>query len=180
MAARYPAQLPSFTGQIGGAASPLDNPSLPVWATNASDEVVAIATELGVDPSDAFTTVKARLDAMAQLLPFDRAGALTVAPGVRRFRFPLKATILGVQAAVNTAPAGAAVVVDVNINGTTAYTTQTNRPTIAAGAFDSGAQTVPDVTAIAAGQYLTVDVDQIGSTTAGSDLTVVVRWAPAP
>lgn len=201
MPAQYPAAIPSFTGEVGGAGTPLDNPSLPVWATHASDEVVALATELGVtpsgaattvaarldaldtelgtDPSGAFATVKARLDAASQLLPFDRAGALTVSAGVRRFRFPVKATILGVQAAINTAPTGAAVIVDVNINGVTAYTTQANRPTIAAAAFDSGAETVPDVTAIAAGQYLTVDVDQIGATVAGSDLTIVVRWAPA-
>lgn len=224
MAAQYPAQLPAFTGEVGAASDPLDNPSMPVWAQHVSDEVVAVATELGVtpsgssstvkarldaldtelgaepsgvfttvearfdaldaelgtDPSGGFTTVKARLDAASQLLPFDRAGALTVSAGVRRFRFPVKATIVGVSAAINTAPVGAAVIADVNINGATAFTTQANRPTIADGANDSGAETTPDVTAVAAGDYVTVDVDQVGSTTAGSDLTVVVRWAPAP
>jgi hypothetical protein len=179
MAAQYPAQIPSFTGEVGGAGSPLDNPSLPVWAQHASDEIVAVASELGVDVSGGFATVAGRLAAQSQIAPFDRGGALTVSGGVRRLRFPVKATILGVQAAVNTAPTGAALIVDVNIDGTTAFTTQTDRPQIAAGAFDSGAEKVPAVTAIPAGSYLTVDVDQIGATVAGSDLTVVVRWVPS-
>lgn len=179
MPASYPAQVPSFAGEVGAAGDPLDSPSMPAWAQHVSDEVVALATELGVEASGAFTTVVARLAALSQIEAFDRSGVLTVSPGVRRFRFPVKATILGVSAAINTAPEGAAAIADVNINGTTAFTTQANRPTIAAGAFDS-AEVVPDVTAVAAGQYLTVDVDQIGSTVAGSDLVVVVRWAPAP
>lgn len=177
MPASYPAALPSFAGQVGTALQPLDAPSLPVWANHASEEIVALATELGVDPSGPlFTSVAARLAALYELTPFDRMGVLTVEAGVRRVRFPVAAKILGVQAAINTAPTGAVVLVDVNISGTTAFTTQANRPTIAAAAFDSGAEKVPDITEIPAGGYLTVDVDQIGSTVAGSDLTVVVRW----
>jgi hypothetical protein len=74
---------------------------------------------------------------------------------------------------VGTAPTGAAILVDVNKNGTTIFTTQGNRPSIAAGGNASSAA-VPDVTSLAAGDFLTVDVDQIGSTVAGSDLTVIV------
>jgi hypothetical protein len=33
-----------------------------------------------------------------------------------------------------------------------------------------------DVTAVASGDYLTVDIDQIGSTVAGSDLNVIIRF----
>jgi hypothetical protein len=36
---------------------------------------------------------------------------------------------------------------------------------------ESGA---PDVTSLAAGDYLTIDIDQIGSTVAGSNLVVTV------
>jgi hypothetical protein len=86
---------------------------------------------------------------------------------------PCTLTITKVKLVVKTAPTGAAIIVDVNKNGTTIFTTQDNRPQIAIGATtgDSG---TPDVTALAEGDKLTIDIDQIGSTIAGADLTVEV------
>lgn len=111
-------------------------------------------------------------------IPYSRPGALAVTPGAQRFRFPFAVTILGVSAAVNTAPTGASILVDVNKNGTTIFTTQGNRPSIAAAGYATAAEvTNMDVTAFAAGDYCTVDVDQIGSTVAGSDLVVLVRYS---
>jgi hypothetical protein len=80
-----------------------------------------------------------------------------------------------VRASVGTAPTTQSVIVDVNKNGTTIFTTQGNRPTIAAGA-NTDASSTPDVTAFAAGDYMTVDVDQIGTGTVGADLTVQVWY----
>ena len=77
---------------------------------------------------------------------------------------------------MGTAPTGQAILVDVNKNGVTLFTTQANRPTIAAAAFQDVSEAVPDVTAIAAGDYLTVDIDQVGSAVLGADLTVNIRW----
>lgn len=113
------------------------------------------------------------VDALAS---FSRSGALVVSTGTGRFRFPFAATLLGVTAAINTAPTGAAVVVDVHKNGTTIFTSQANRPSIAISGNATTSEPAPDVTSVAAGDYLTVDVDQIGSTVAGSDLTVFVRY----
>jgi hypothetical protein len=110
-----------------------------------------------------------------QLMPYTRPGVLVVEGGTARMRFPADATIVSVAATVNTAPTGASIIVDVNKNGTTVFTTQANRPTIAAAGTASGDQ-VPAVTAIGAGDYLTVDIDQVGSTTPGADLAVVVRY----
>lgn len=122
-------------------------------------------------------------DVMEQTMAFNSPGALTVSTGTSRFRFPWAVTVLGVTAAVNTAPTGASVIVDINKvlsgaagNGTTIYTTQANRPTIAATAYATTTETTPDVTAFAAGDVLKADIDQIGSTIAGSDLTIVVRY----
>ena len=86
---------------------------------------------------------------------------------------PCALTITKVKLVVKTAPTGAAIIVDVNKNGTTIFTTQANRPQIAAGETtgDSG---TPDVTSLAEGDKLTVDIDQIGSTIAGADLTVEI------
>jgi hypothetical protein len=106
---------------------------------------------------------------------FNQSGALAVATGTNRFPFPVSVTILGVSAAVGTAPVGASIIVDVKKNGTTVYTTTANRPAVAAGA-NTASETLPDVVSLAAGDYLTVDIVQVGSTTAGSDLTVQVRY----
>ena len=113
------------------------------------------------------------------VIPYGRTGTVTVAAGVTKFRFPFAATILGVSAAVGTAPTGSSLIVDVNKNGTTIFTTQGNRPAIAAGATYAAEVTNMDVTSFAAGDYLTVDIDQIGSTVAGADLVVFVRYQDA-
>ena len=115
------------------------------------------------------------IDASWECCPFTQAGVLTVKTGTTRF--PIKGGTFQIQtvaAMVNTAPTGASVIVDVNKNGTTIYGTQANRPTIAVSATSAtvGAHTATTVTD---GDYLTVDIDQIGSTVAGSDLVVVIR-----
>jgi hypothetical protein len=104
---------------------------------------------------------------------FFMANTLTVKTGVSRQYFEAAYTVTNVRASVGTAPTGASVICDVNKNGTTIYSTQGNRPTITVSTNTATANS-PDVTSIAAGDYLTVDVDQIGSTVAGADLTVSV------
>jgi hypothetical protein len=112
-----------------------------------------------------------------QILPFGRSGVLVVSVGRQRFQFPYACTILGVSATVDTAPTGADLIFDMNKNGTTLFTTQANRPRIVAGANATASEvTNMDVTAFAAGDYLTVDIDQIGSTIAGSDTTLTIRY----
>lgn len=131
-------------------------------------------TAAGMDPYvEEWDAVPAD-DVGKTLIAFTRNGALAVLAGTTRFRVPVNCTILGVAATVGGAPTGASLIVDVNKNGTTLFTNQANRPTIAAGANASG-DTVPDITALVAGDYLTIDTDQVGSTVAGSDLVVVVR-----
>ncbi|TDD18519.1 hypothetical protein E1218_25800 [Kribbella turkmenica] len=105
---------------------------------------------------------------------FSVTGAVTVATGKSRIYLEGDYVVETVRAAVNTAPTGSALVVDVNKNGTTIYTDQGQRPSIAAGS-NSATGNEPAVTTLAAGDFLTVDVDQVGSTAAGSDLTVTVR-----
>lgn len=104
---------------------------------------------------------------------FSYSGALTAVNGAGVFPVPAAGTITSVRAAVGTAPTGASIIVDVDKNGSTVFTTTANRPTIAAGAQSSPAE-VPDVTSVAAGDLLSVNIAQVGTTVPGSDLTVVV------
>lgn len=108
------------------------------------------------------------------LTSFFKSGVLTTTTGTQRLPIDGTYTIVGTRLMVGTAPTGSSLIVDVNKNGTTIYTTQGNRPTIAAASNAGGPGTAPDVTALAAGDYLTVDIDQVGSSVAGSDLTVSV------
>lgn len=103
-------------------------------------------------------------------------GTLVLATGKGRWYNDTGATLVitGVRASVGTAPTGASILVDVNLGGTTIFTTQGNRPAITATNFTSGKVTNMNVTSWASGNYLSVDVDQIGSTIAGADLTVQI------
>ncbi len=103
------------------------------------------------------------------------AGTLSTGTGVDRRRLPEDVFIIDAATAVDTAPTDATLIVDFHLNGTTIFTTQGNRPTVAIAGNDSGLA-IPDVTAGAAAQYLTMDIDQIGSTVAGADLTGIVRY----
>jgi hypothetical protein len=96
--------------------------------------------------------------------------------GTLRFYFAATRTISNVTACVSTAPTGAAILVDVNKNGTTMFTTQGNRPNVAVSTFTDLAS-APDVTGVVSGDYITVDVDQIGSTIAGSDLVIAIYYS---
>ncbi len=81
---------------------------------------------------------------------------------------PYFLTISKVKVYSDNAPTGASLIVDVNKNGVTIFTTQANRPQIAIGehADDSG---TPNVVNLSAGDRLSVDCDQVGSTVAGGD-----------
>lgn len=81
-------------------------------------------------------------------------------------------TIRSVRASVGTAPTGADLVVDINRNGSTIFASSGDQPTITDGATTSGKVTSMATTTVNDGDRITIDVDQIGSSTAGSDLVV--------
>ena len=151
---------PGATGPIG------DGTHVPVVTIDAKGRVTALTS----------TAITGGGGSGLGLLPFQVPGALATQTGVAQVPVPATATIGDVTARAATQPTGASIKVDVNKNGTTIFTTQANRPTIAVSTNASG-QAVPDITSLAAGDYLTVDIDQVGSTIAGSDLVVVIRFA---
>jgi len=131
------------------------------------------------DLDDALDQLAERVDDLegataSHVFTFGTSGELETGTGALKLHAPWACTITNVTAAVGTAPVDASLIVDVNIDGTTAFTTQGNRPTITTGNTTDLSST-PDVTAVSAGEYLTMDIDQVGSTTAGSDLIVQVR-----
>ena len=87
---------------------------------------------------------------------------------------PCSLTISKVIVYSDVAPTGASLIVDINKNGTTIFTTQANRPQVAIGEhFDESG--TPNITSLTKGNRVSVDVDQVGSTVkGGNDLIVTV------
>jgi hypothetical protein len=112
-----------------------------------------------------------------QVQVFTVPGTLTVGTGKARFYIPGPITLSNVRASVSTAAAGSDIIVDVNLNGATVFTTQANRPKIFAGQVTCPMAT-PDIKELTTGDYLSVDIDSIGSIFAGSDLTVQIELTP--
>jgi len=80
---------------------------------------------------------------------------------------------------VGTAPgSGKTFTVDVNKNGTTIFTTQANRPSIADDATEDTSGS-PEVTALAKNDKLTVDVDVSTAGTAVADAICIIRGTQA-
>lgn len=88
---------------------------------------------------------------------------------------PNALTIEKAYAVVKTAPTGTSMLIDLNVNGTSIWASnQSNRLTITVGSTED-TQTSFDTTSLAEGDLLTLDVDQVGSTIAGADLTVALK-----
>ena len=97
----------------------------------------------------------------------DKLGASFIAPWAM--------TIVRCSAYAQVAPTGAAILFDVHKNGTTIWAVQAQRLTIAAGA-NAGNTSTFGTTALAQGDRLTFDVDQVGSTIAGANVTLEITF----
>jgi hypothetical protein len=160
-------QMSAPTGSVSVNSQKITNLATPTTTTDAAnksyvDGLVGGTETWGIDGAATVRTGKARI--------YNDSG---------RTR-----TITAVRLSADTAPSGttstpvtgAAMVADVNLGGTTIFATQANRPAIPSGS-NTHKTTGMGTTAWTDGSYLTVDIDFIGSTTAGSDVTVTVTWA---
>jgi len=105
----------------------------------------------------------------------DVRSTLTVGPGTSKVPNVTgrTLTLVAVRVDVGTAPTGASLIVDVNKNGSTIFTTQASRPTVGASALFASSGAI-DVTSWASNETLTVDIDQVGSGVAGGLMTVTI------
>lgn len=128
------------------------------------------------DPGNDATVVT--LIAVSRMAVFTFTGVLAVTPGTIRIynKTGFTITVSQVFLSVSLAPTTQAIIVDINKNGTTIFTTQANRPQIAAGA-NTGFTTTIDVPTLADGDYFTMDIDQVGSGTPGANLTAHVIYS---
>jgi hypothetical protein len=104
----------------------------------------------------------------------DETTALTTGTGKVTFRMPSAGTLTAVKATVTTAPVGSALIVDINEAGTTLLSTKLS---IDDGEKTSATAATPPVisdSALADDAEITIDIDQVGSGTAGAGLKVTL------
>lgn len=104
----------------------------------------------------------------------DETTALGTGTAKASFRMPFAGILTGVKASVNTAPIGSALVVDVNESGVSVLSTKLS---IDAGETTSATAATPAVisdSALANDAIVSIDIDQVGSTTAGAGLKVTL------
>jgi hypothetical protein len=109
----------------------------------------------------------------------DESSDLTTGAGKFTFRMPYAFTLNAVRASVTTAPTGAAIAVDINEGGVSLLSTVL---TIDATEKTSTTAATPAVigdSAIADDAEITIDIDAVGSTVAGSGLKVYLIGVPA-
>ena len=102
----------------------------------------------------------------------DETTALTTGSAKVTFRMPYAFTLAEVRSSVTTAPTGAALVVDINEGGSSILSTKLS---IDATEKTSTTATTPPVisdTSLADDAEITIDIDQVGSTIAGTGLKV--------
>ena len=85
---------------------------------------------------------------------------------------PLTVTLSSVSLNIKGTPTGAALIVDIRKDGTTIFST---KPQINSGATVGGSNAVLTTTTLSENAAITLDVNQVGSTFAGSGLTVMLK-----
>lgn len=99
---------------------------------------------------------------------FDGTQSVTTSKGPQ-ITMPFGLTLSGVTLKAKGAPTGAALIYNIKKDGVTIFST---RPQINAGATTGGTTAVLSTTVIPVNSVLTLDVDQVGSTFAGSGVTI--------
>jgi len=115
---------------------------------------------------------------VSQITPMSRTGVLVVDTGTFKLVWPFDVNIQSIRATTGGGgPTGAALIIDALVGGVSIYPTTPN-PQVNDGS-EIGALAIPDDPLVTAGTELTIDILQVGSTTPGEDLTVIVEWRVA-
>jgi hypothetical protein len=126
--------------------------------------------------------VEKQLETKGTIVPltFTYVGTLATGVGASKLVLPTSPSgawiLYSITSSVVTAPTGAPIVLDVNKNAVSLFSVVANKPTIAVGTtsdITAGTDAIAG-TSFSAGDLLTVDVDQVGSTVAGADLTITI------
>ena len=143
-------------------------------ATNASSGDEFVLVQGGVTKKIDFDKLVGSFPAELVIACSDETTDLTTGTAKVTFRMPYKMNCTEVRANVNTAPVGSTIEVDINKNGASILGTVIS---IDASEKTSTTATTPpfvDTPTLEDDTEITIDIDQVGSSTAGKGLKVVM------
>lgn len=152
-----------------------DNPQFATIELGAATDTTlsrSAAGVLAVEGADVITTAGTGQQEVIGIACSDETTDLTTGTAKVTFRMPFAMTLSDVRANVNTAPTGSTLTVDINEAGVSILSTLL---TIDASEETSETAATPAVisdTALADDAEMTIDIDAVGSTTAGKGLKV--------
>lgn len=163
------------SGGGGGGGHVIEDEGVPLPAEPALNFIGA-----GVTAADNPGVASNVTIVLTKQIVFKLENTLYIATGGLRITNTLGITlnIQEVELAVSTAPTGASITVDIHKNDVTIFTNQAHRPIITATNFQGTTLNI-DVPAWADGDYLTMDIDGIGSVIAGANLVCTIRAVSA-
>jgi hypothetical protein len=172
-----PARDLHITGEVRITDLVTDNPTRIVGA-DADGDLNQVIIGKGLSLSN--DTLRVASDTLCLIIACsDETSDLTTGTAKVTFRAPYAMTVTAVKANVNTAPAGSTIIVDINEEGTSILGTKlsidaSEKTSVTA----ASAATITDST-IANDAEMTIDIDQIGSSTAGKGLKVHIYYIKA-
>jgi hypothetical protein len=108
----------------------------------------------------------------------DEITNLTTGTNKLTFRMPYAFVLTGVRASATTAPTGSSIIVDINSNTTSIFSTRLSIDATSKTSVGSASPAVLTTTSLANDAEITIDIDQIGSTVAGAGLKVYLLGYP--
>jgi hypothetical protein len=104
----------------------------------------------------------------------DENTTLTASTGKLTFRMPYAMTLTAVRASVKTAPTGSTLIVDVNQGGTSVLGTKLSIDATEKTSTTAASAATITTSALTDDAEITIDIDQIGATVAGTGLKVTL------
>lgn len=108
----------------------------------------------------------------------DESSDLTTGTAKVTFRMPYAMTLSSVRASVNTAPTGSTIIVDINESGTSILSTKLSIDAGEKTSTTAASAAVISDSSLANDAEITIDIDQVGSSTAGTGLKVWLIGSP--
>ena len=157
-----PAGPTGATGPTGPAGA--DGVGIPVGGTTGQ----LLKKSSGTD----YDTAWGGADDIYVISCSDETTALTTGTGKVTFRMPSAGTLTAVKATLTTAPVGSAFIVDINEAGTSVLSTKLSIDDGEKTSTTAATSAVISDSALADDAEITIDIDQVGSGTAGAGLKV--------
>lgn len=105
------------------------------------------------------------------------ADTVNIASGAAKytFRMPFDMTLSSIRANVSTAPVGASIIVNVNKNGVSIFSTKLSIDASEKTSVTAASQNILSTTSFTDDDEITVDIDQTGTTVAGKGLKLLLK-----